>query len=75
MDLYITMVGEQRATHVEAYNDYEAVAEIAGCTVHAVCLPIWRRGRRSRWNPQDYTERCYMPRDNTGRQWLVKDER
>lgn len=67
--LRIQQIGEHAGVVVEAPNDYHAVARAAGCAVNDVPLPIWQStpGRHGR------TQRCYMPLDNTGRQWLVED--
>jgi hypothetical protein len=56
---------------IEAYNALYAVAEVAGCDLSVVTLPIWRRGPDA-WNVS-YEVECYMPLDNTGRQWLVRE--
>lgn len=74
--LVVTEVGTQLERRIEAPNDYHAVAEAAGCAVNDVPIPIWEgeperhplAGDRPR-----YAVRCYMPRDNSGRQWLVRD--
>ena len=63
----VQMVGhpEQPEQTVDAYNPMHAVAQVARCGVLDVCIPIWSR---------DNTE-CYMPRDDSGRQWLVREVR
>lgn len=53
---------------IEAYSPHNAVEIAAGCHWRDVCLPIWRRGRR---HDGSYQVECYMPLDNSGRQWLV----
>lgn len=58
-----------------------AVAEVAKCDPLAVGLPIWRAEPRSRTGGttrsaeyhQQYDVECYMPHDNSGRQWLVRE--
>lgn len=70
----ITMVGTTERRLIDADNDYEAVAHVADCNPMDVCLPIWRRGATpTQAHLQQYRERCYMPRDNSGRQWIVRD--
>lgn len=59
----VTEVGSTNRRRIEAANDYYAVAEAASCAVNDVALPIW----------QGDHGRCYMPFDNSGRQWLVHD--
>ncbi|MEO8298760.1 MAG: hypothetical protein ABI574_13235 [Burkholderiales bacterium] len=83
----VTEVGWNRgqATKVEAHNDTYAVAQVAGCTVFEVCVPI-RCEKPKHWSVhptsgrpiqkafwQEYEERYYMPRDDSGRQWMVTD--
>ncbi|MNL67914.1 hypothetical protein D3C87_1925600 [compost metagenome] len=58
------------STTVEASNDYQAVAEVAGCAQNDVPVPIWEETVRGGL-PRG--KRCYMPLDNTGRQWIVED--
>lgn len=79
----IRLVGQPAGpvTRIEAVNEYQAVAEVAQCAVNDVMPPIWRQGfRRLTWGQleagiNEYEERCYMPIDNSGRQWLVRDGR
>ena len=56
---------------VEAYSALYAVAEVAGCDLLAVTLPIWRQGL-DKWHRR-YEVECYMPLDGSGRQWLVRE--
>lgn len=58
------------STTVEAANDYHAVAEVADCAVNDVALPIWEQQVQP-WAARG--QRCYMPLDKTGRQWIVED--
>jgi hypothetical protein len=68
----VTEVGKpESARQVEAANDYHAVAEVAGCAVKDVPIHIWEERRQHPWHPR--RARCYMPRDNSGRQWVVED--
>jgi hypothetical protein len=81
---------EKDAAFFDAGNEYHAVAQAAGCSFADICLPIWTTYRTVRWFINPYTgERqpylhhrpieamCFMPLDNSGRQWIVKpvDER
>lgn len=73
-EFLVQMVGEKDAAIFESHNDYGAVAQAAGCQIALVCLPIWRRGAtRAQAYRQEYQERCYMPLDDSGRQWIVRD--
>lgn len=68
----VQMVGEPQAEQpqhaVEAHSPWSAVEQVARCNFEDIGLPIWRRGPRfnGTWDVE-----CYMPRDDTGRQWLV----
>lgn len=66
----VQLVGEHASRPIEAANDYHAVAEAANCAVNDVAIPIWEEKVES-WAPRG--SRCYMPLDNTGRQWIVRD--
>lgn len=61
---------------IRACNAYHAVAEAADCALNDVCIPIWER--RNHWRDQFVgtppIEQCYMPRDGSGRQWLVQEQ-
>lgn len=71
---HVQLVGEPQ--HAQPITEHDigvrlphyAVAEAAGCAWENVGLPVWRRGPRCNgaWDVE-----CYMPADNTGRQWLV----
>lgn len=57
-------VGTLQGVVVEAHNDDHAIAEVAQCAVNDVPLPLWG---------QPDGRRCYMPFDNSGRQWLIEE--
>lgn len=62
MNVYrVRLVGDTAWQDIDAHSPTDAVAEAAGCPWEAVCLPIWTTAAGS----------CYMPRDDSGRQWLV----
>jgi hypothetical protein len=65
----VQMVGEKDWAYFEAHSPHHAVEQAAACNFEDVCTSIWRRGPRY---DGTWQEECYMPRDNTGRQWLVK---
>lgn len=69
--LIVTRLGTQDHQHIEAANDYHAVAVAADCALNDVPLPIWQEAEVS-WRQRG--ARCYVPNDNTGRQWLVHDD-
>jgi hypothetical protein len=58
---------------IEAYNAIHAVAQAASCDVSAVCLPIWRVPERATATRHPVGTECYMPRDDSDRQWLVRE--
>jgi len=66
----VQLVGAPDVVLLEGHSDYDVVAEAAGCEFGQVCLPIWRQGT-DRWR-EHYLERCYHPRDDSGRQWIVR---
>lgn len=68
----VQMVGESRTQLVEAHSSMLAVAEAACCNWRAVCLPIWRREPSWGRGLTTYNEECFMPLDNSGRQWIVR---
>lgn len=53
---------------IEAASPHHAVEIAAGCHPEDVGLPIWRAGPRFNGS---WERECYMPRDDSGRQWLV----
>ncbi len=61
----IRSVGEPMGPwqEVESWTVYAAVAEVADCAINDVPCSIWRN--------RDTGAECFMPRDNTGRQWEV----
>jgi hypothetical protein len=62
MSTYVVqMIGSDSTQQIDADSAHHAVETAAGCDWRLVCLPIWR----------DRTRECYMPRDDSGRQWLV----
>lgn len=69
----VQMVGQpaQPLHTVDAYSGIHAVAQVAGCDVMTVGLPIWRQGPDRRG--ERYEVECYMPLDGSGRQWLVRE--
>lgn len=64
----ISMVGDKTIHEVEASSPYAAIAQLAGCNWEEVKLPIWRRGPRY---DGSYDTECFMPLDNSGRQWVL----
>ena len=71
---------------IDAHGPSNAVAEVAGCDPRLVCLPIWTQHEPTRWHTNPHTLKlesskfhqrlvaeCYMPRDDSGRQWLVRE--
>lgn len=69
MEIYrVSMVGGEGIREIEATSPYAAIAIMARCNWEDVKLPIWRRGPRY---DGSYDTECFMPLDNTGRQWLL----
>lgn len=70
MNVYsVQLVGQPPIVQeIEAYSPHHAVQLAAGCAAEEVCLPIWRAGPcfDGTWQRE-----CYMPLDNSGRQWIV----
>jgi hypothetical protein len=64
----VTEVGDPSPRIVEAPSAWEAVKEVAACAFEEVCLSIWRSEPLPNGT---YRKECYMPRDNSGRQWVV----
>lgn len=78
----VQMVGEVDIGLLEAHSASDAVVAAAGCEWLDVGLPIWAcvlvfdydAGRRVPSVPaHPVGTECYMPRDNSGRQWLVRE--
>ena len=71
VDYLVRLVGQPRQPEVavEASSAAMAVALTAGCRFTDVCLPIWRQGPDA-WH-EHYAEECFMPLDDSGRQWIV----
>jgi hypothetical protein len=79
----VQMVGQpaKPVLAIEAHSAAHAVSEAARCDFCAVCLPIWRSNPTSKTGgnvasaryAQEYETECYMPLDNSGRQWLVRE--
>lgn len=66
----VTQVGtEGPGKPVEALNVFYAVAAVAGCEFRVVGLPIWGDRQPTKW--QSYARACFMPCDDTSRQWIV----
>ena len=84
-EFIIQTIGQPMGTEqrIEAHTAQNAVAEAANCEVVLVCLPIWRTEPRSHTGGNEasarylgeYGRECYMPRDDSGRQWLVREVR
>lgn len=66
----VQLVGQpaQPVQEVEAWGAHHAVWLVSGCHPEDVCPPIWPRGPRF---DGSYQVECFMPLDNSGRQWLV----
>ena len=61
------------AIPIEAHCAHAAAVAAAGCDWRKVPLPIWRDGL-NRYTGEAHVQ-CYMPLDDTGRQWVVTDPR
>jgi hypothetical protein len=69
----VQMIGEPDVGLFEAHSATDAVALAAECDWRAVCLPIWWVSPRTKTPRAPIGTECYMPRDDSGRQWLVRD--
>lgn len=69
---WVREVGTDTRKRVEAGNQQMAVADIAGCQIGHVCVPIWVTSEGARFRNRVLLS-CYMPRDGSGRQWIVEE--
>jgi DNA-directed RNA polymerase len=69
----VRMVGEPDVGLFEAPSPMHAAAQAAGCHWTQVGLPIW--GQDWCRLKQRYGIKCFMPLDDSGRQWVVTEHR